>query len=94
MIETEIETEELWDVPLVDFYIIEAPEGDFPTRQANGLLVHKISTRDDDPRLVVSLTLYSTELKAGLVMPLSPETIIQLSSALLALSEKPEGKLQ
>jgi len=88
-----VETEELWEIPLVDYYTMETDDGDMPTRQANGLLLSTINCRADEGRLTAALTIYSTELHAGLVMPLSPETIIQLSAALLALG-KAEGKLQ
>lgn len=77
--------EEDWEVPLVDYYIMETPDGDFPTRQANGLAVNVITCRDDDKRGVVAMLLYSTELQMGLLMPLSPETVANVAMALTAL---------
>ena len=80
-----------WDVPLVDYYVMEGIDGIMlPTRQADGLAVNVINCRDEPDRQVVTIMLYSTELERGLLMPLSPETVANISAALAMASASPD----
>jgi hypothetical protein len=78
----EAATEDNWDVPLVDYYLMDTPDGTWPTRQANGIMVSVINCREDEGRKVLAIMLYSTEVQAGMLMPLSPETIRELADVL------------
>ena len=84
-----------WDVPLVDYYVMEGIDGMMlPTRQADGLAINVINCRDEPDRQVVALMLYSTEQGRGLLMPLSPETVANISAALaMACASPDKGEL-
>lgn len=80
----------LWDVPDMDYMMVTVADTDFVrTRQVNGLSFDIIQSKSGD-RPVPCLTLYRTETLNGVLMPLSPQTMRELGSALLAEADRME----